>query len=71
MIHKEILIEELIEIYPETIRPLQEMGIQCIVCGEPVWGTLEENIHYKKLTNSEDIINRLNRIIAEKRNEIL
>ncbi|MEJ2593789.1 MAG: DUF1858 domain-containing protein [bacterium] len=37
-----ILIEELVENYPFSVRYLMENGIRCIMCGEPIWGTLEE-----------------------------
>lgn len=35
-------VEELISSYPYTIRFLSDRGLQCIICGEPVWGTIEE-----------------------------
>lgn len=41
-INKDILIEELVEHYPFSVRFLMEKGIRCIMCGEPLWGTLEE-----------------------------
>ncbi len=42
MITKDILIETLVENYPFSVRYLMEKGIRCIMCGEPIWGTLEE-----------------------------
>jgi methionine synthase II (cobalamin-independent) len=41
-ISKEISIEELIEEVPASVKYLMNEGIRCIVCGEPIWGTLEE-----------------------------
>jgi methionine synthase II (cobalamin-independent) len=41
-ITKDILIEELVDNYPFSVRYLMEKGIRCIMCGEPIWGTLEE-----------------------------
>ncbi|HOI86376.1 MAG TPA: hypothetical protein PLV51_00795 [Lentimicrobium sp.] len=35
-------VEELISSYPYAIRFLSDRGLQCIICGEPVWGTIEE-----------------------------
>jgi hypothetical protein len=35
-------IEELIEKVPDAIPYLRKKGIRCILCGEPIWGTLEE-----------------------------
>jgi len=68
---KSMEIEDIVEKYPETIGPMQEMGVQCMVCGEPVWGTLGERITEKGLSNEEEIMERLNRIaseVEEKRN---
>ena len=42
VITKDTTIEELIEIVPASVKYLMEKGIRCIVCGEPIWGTLEE-----------------------------
>lgn len=41
-IHADILIEDLVSIYPETIKILSEKGIRCLACGEPIWGTLRD-----------------------------
>lgn len=41
-ITKTILIEDLVENFPFSVRYLMERGIRCIMCGEPIWGTLEE-----------------------------
>ena len=65
MINKDMTIEELVDKYPQTIGPLKEMGVNCVVCGEPVWGTIEENAISKGLTNLEDIISELNNVVTE------
>ncbi len=41
-ITKDISIEELVEKYPFSVDYLAKNGIRCIVCGEPIWGTLKE-----------------------------
>lgn len=41
-ITKEIPIEDLIEEVPGSVEYLMKKGIRCIVCGEPIWGSLEE-----------------------------
>ncbi len=64
MVYKDMTIEELVEKYPQTIRPLSEMGVNCVVCGEPLWGTIEENIESKGLTDLDGIITKLNEIIS-------
>ena len=68
-ITKNMEIEEIVEKYPQTIAPMQEMGVQCMVCGEPVWGTLEEKVKEKGLENMDEILTRLNRIAAESEKE--
>ncbi len=41
-IHRQISIEELVEVLPASVNYLMREGIKCIACGEPIWGTLEE-----------------------------
>ena len=38
---KEIEIEDLVKLIPESVTYLMENGIRCLRCGEPIWGTLE------------------------------
>lgn len=40
-ITKEIEIEDLVKLIPESVTYLMENGIRCLRCGEPIWGTLE------------------------------
>ncbi len=62
---KDMLIEELIEKYPESVKFLSEKGIRCIMCGEPIWGTLEEACVEKNFDNEkiDSIILELNELI--------
>ena len=41
-ITREISIEDLVETLPDAVTYLSRHGIRCILCGEPVWGTLED-----------------------------
>ncbi|MHC1774397.1 MAG: hypothetical protein AB9834_03190 [Lentimicrobium sp.] len=41
-ISENILIADLIAAYPSTVTFLSERNLHCIICGEPVWGTLKE-----------------------------
>lgn len=52
-ITKDICIEELIEQIPEAVSFLREKGIICIICGEPVWGTLYNLAKDKGFSDSE------------------
>ena len=52
-ITKDILIEELVNNYPFSVRYLMEKGIRCIMCGEPIWGTLEEAAQEKDFSGAD------------------
>ncbi|MBE0651838.1 MAG: DUF1858 domain-containing protein [Bacteroidales bacterium] len=52
-ITKDILIETLVEEYPFSVRFLMEKGIRCIMCGEPIWGTLEEACIEKRFSEEK------------------
>ncbi|QKG80489.1 DUF1858 domain-containing protein [Tenuifilum thalassicum] len=58
----EISIEELIEEMPESVKFLRDKGIICVICGEPVWGTLYDLASEKGFTDAEidEIVNELN-----------
>lgn len=60
-------IEEIVSNYPELVRPLMEKGIKCVVCGEPIWGTLEENAREKGIDNIEEVVAELNDIVRYRR----
>ena len=52
-INKETTIEDLIEEVPASVKYLMEQGIRCIVCGEPIWGTLEEAAKEKGFSDTD------------------
>ncbi|NQV30377.1 MAG: DUF1858 domain-containing protein [Candidatus Marinimicrobia bacterium] len=66
MITKEILIEDLVEAYPSLIGPLKVEGIVCLACGEPLWGTLEAQALEKGIKNIDEIVGRMNTLIADR-----
>lgn len=53
MIQKEITIEELVRIVPESVSYLMDKGIRCLACGEPIWGTFEEAALQRGYTHDE------------------
>ena len=63
-------IEEIVREYPELIRPLMQFGIKCFMCGEPIWGTLEENAQEKGIENLNEIVKELNKIIEKTHKEV-
>ena len=50
---KDIEIEDLIEQVPAAVNYLSKKGIRCIMCGEPIWGTLEEAAKEKGFSDEE------------------
>lgn len=42
-ITSETLIEDLVKEHPETIKIFTRHKMPCIICGEPLWGSIEEN----------------------------
>lgn len=64
MIHKDILIEDLVTTIPESVSYLMQKGIKCIACGEPIWGTLAEAAKEKGFSDNEieKVVSELNRI---------
>ncbi len=52
-ITKNSTIEDLVEKIPGAVKYLMTAGIRCIICGEPIWGTLEEAAKEKKFNNND------------------
>jgi len=65
VISKDTDIEDIVNDYPELVRPLKDYGIACIMCGEPVWGTLKEIAKLKNIQNLDEIVNTMNNIIKK------
>lgn len=67
MITGDIQIETLVESYPFSVRYLMDKGIRCIMCGEPIWGTLEEAALEKNFSQYElaGFIADLNKMAGE------
>lgn len=61
-ITKQIEIEELVNLLPQSVSYLMEKGIRCLRCGEPVWGTLESASKEKGFTENdiETFVDELN-----------
>lgn len=64
MITKEIAIEDLVEDYPFAVLFLKEKGIRCIMCGEPIWGSLEDACKEKEFSEEKinSIVTELNQL---------
>ena len=64
LITKDIEIEDLVNDYPFSVEYLSKNGIRCIVCGEPIWGSLEEAVKEKGFDDNDldKFINELNEL---------
>ncbi len=49
-VSKDMWIEEILDKFPQSQEFLSKKGIVCVMCGEPVWGTLEEQMEEKNFT---------------------
>jgi hypothetical protein len=58
-------IEKIVRDHPELVSCLMEMGIVCIACGEPVWGTLAENATKAGLEDISAIVDKLNSVLDQ------
>lgn len=70
VITKEIEIEDLVKLVPDSVVYLMENGIRCLRCGEPIWGSLE-NAAKEKGFSDEQIalfVNDLNNIFKNSKN---
>lgn len=54
-------VEDLLERYPAATRLLLQRGVPCLVCGEPVWGTLGDVLkgHGKQAAEIDVIVQEL------------
>ena len=67
MIKPDDLVEDVVSRYPQTVRIFMTHNFPCLVCGEPVWGTIEENALRNGLsrTSISALMNDLNDTIGE------
>ncbi|MBN1224599.1 MAG: DUF1858 domain-containing protein [Candidatus Aminicenantes bacterium] len=63
----EIQVEDLALQYPESVGFLIKQGVRCIRCGEPVWGTLGDLLEDTGIENPQDVVDRLNSYIEQRR----
>ncbi len=51
---------------PGSVEYLMKKGIRCIVCGEPIWGSLEEAAEEKGFNEAEinSFVTDLNQLMA-------
>lgn len=67
-VNKQIEIEDLTRLFPESVTFLRDKGIRCLRCGEPIWGTLEEAAREKGFSDEkiDQITEELIRFVGQK-----
>ena len=67
VITRTISIEDLLSAYPETVGYLMNKNIPCLVCGEPLWGTLEEVARDNGFNDAEidTLVDEMNRLVRQ------
>lgn len=60
MIRRDMYIEELLTALPQSVGYLMDRGIKPLVCGEPIWDTLEGAARAKGMSDEE-----IDRMVAE------
>lgn len=60
-------IEDLVTLFPASVSILLKRNLPCLVCGEPVWGTVQELARNSGWKDPEviSLIEELNRTYAE------
>lgn len=68
MIRRDISMEELVTILPESVRYLMDRGIKPIVCGEPIWDTLEGAARAKGFSDEriDEMVRELSELLQQK-----
>jgi hypothetical protein len=67
MIERTTLIEDLVREVPDSVGYMMQIGIKCLACGEPVWGTIESAANDKGFTENRitEIVHELNRLASK------
>lgn len=52
-ITEDMLVADLVAAYPFSVAFLASRNLHCIICGEPVWGTVEELARGKHFTGDQ------------------
>jgi hypothetical protein len=67
MITETMLMEDLIERCPESVGYLVSNRVVCLVCGEPIWGTVREAAEKSGKSEEQitEIVDELNRRCPE------
>ena len=57
-------VEEVVTLYPSTVKIFFKYGIPCIACGAPIWGTIGENVKKYQVKDVEGLLKELNQVAS-------
>jgi len=59
-------IEDVVREYPQTVKIFMNFGIQAIVCGDPLWGSIEEEAERAGVKEVDKLLKALNDATKER-----
>ncbi len=59
-ITKDMQVADVVLRYPDTVQIFFKHGIPAIACGEPIWGTIEENAQKYGVKDLDALLQELN-----------
>ncbi len=63
MIKGDMYVEDIVSEFPAAVSFLMDRDIICIKCGAPVWGTLNELLASRNITDPDALIKELNSFV--------
>jgi len=61
-------IEEVVRAYPKSVDIFMDFGINAIVCGDVIWGTIKEEAERVELSEEKlkDLLDALNKVAQQR-----
>jgi len=68
LIDRKSIIDDGVREYPDAVRIFMRYGIKAIVCGDPLWGTIEEEAKKQGLSDEriDELIEELRKLEGKK-----
>ena len=63
MIKGDMYVEDIVSEFPAAVSFLMDRDIICIKCGAPVWGTLNELLASRDISDPDALITELNSFV--------
>jgi len=68
LIDRKSTIEDVVREYPDAVRIFMRYGIKAIVCGDPLWGTIENEAKRQGLSDEkiDELLEELRKLEGKK-----